>query len=106
MIARPALMLAAGAAVIAYLAAFLAVASPLPLVFGLLSQVIFILPGILVLRAIAPTQGWLPVAAFGPLVGQAVGCLVMTALWVAGGRGVWLLVVTPMMVAVLAKSST
>ena len=99
---RPALIVAAGAAVVAYLAAFLAVASPLPLIFGLLSQAIFILPGVLILRAIAPTQGWLPLAAFGPVVGQALGCLVMTALWVAGGRGVWLLVATPMIVAVVA----
>ena len=99
---RPAVMMAAGAAVIAYLAAFLAVASPLPLLFGLSSQALFILPGLLILRAIAPTQGWLPVMAFGPLVGQALGCLVMTGLWVAGGRDVWLLVVTPMIVAMLA----
>ena len=37
------------------------------------------LPGMLILRAIAPRQGWLPVAAFGPLVGQALGYLVHDA---------------------------
>ena len=92
---------AIAAAAIAYLAAWLAVAAPLPLVFGLVSQAIFVLPGILILRAIAPKDGWLPVVAFGPLVGQALGCLVMTGLWVAGGRGPWLLIATPAIVAAL-----
>ena len=86
--------------------AFAAVASPGPLLFGLVSQALFIVPGILILRAIAPAQGWLPIAAFGPLVGQALGCFVMTLLWVAGGRGPWLLVATPVIVATLAWPAT
>ena len=89
-------------AAVACLAVYLAVAGPAALAFGLISQAIFIAPGILILRAIAPRQGWLPIAAFGPLVGQALGCFVMTLLWVAGGRGPWLLIVTPLIVAVLA----
>ena len=89
-------------AAVACLAAFFAVAGPAALAFGLISQAIFIAPGILILRAIAPRQGWLPIAAFGPLVGQALGCFVMTLLWVAGGRGPWLLIVTPLIVAALA----
>jgi hypothetical protein len=89
-------------AAVACLAAYLAVAGPAALAFGLISQAIFIAPGVLILRAIAPRQGWLPAAAFGPLVGQALGCFVMTLLWVAGGRGAWLLIVTPLIVATLA----
>jgi hypothetical protein len=88
---------------VASLAALAAVAGPAALSFGLLSQLIFIVPGLLIVRAIAsPGDGWLPVAAFGPLVGQALGCLALTLLWVAGGRGVWLLVATPAIVALLA----
>jgi len=93
---------AIGIAVAASLAVFLAVAGPAALAFGFISQAIFIAPGVLILRAIAPRQGWLPIAAFGPLVGQALGCFVMTLLWVAGGRGPWLLIVTPLIVAALA----
>ena len=89
-------------AVVACLAACLVVAGPATLAFGLISQALFILPGLLILRAIFPRQGWLPIAAFGPLVGQAFGCFVMTLLWVAGGRGPWLLVATPLIVATLA----
>jgi hypothetical protein len=93
---------AIGIAVAAFLAVFLAVASPSALAFGLISQAIFIAPGILILRAIAPAQGWLPLAVFGPLLGQALGCFVMTLLWVAGGRGPWLLIAAPVIVAALA----
>ena len=57
----------------AYLATFAAVAGPAALAFGLLSQLIFLLPGVLIVRAIAPGDGWLPPLAFGPLVGQALG---------------------------------
>ena len=89
-------------AAVVCLAAYLAVAGPAALAFGLISQAIFMAPGPLILRAIAPTQGWLPIAAFGPLVGQALGCFVMTLLWVAGGRGPWLLIVAPAIVAALA----
>jgi len=86
-------------AALACLAAYVAVAGPAALAFGLLSQAIVAAPGIFILRAIAPAQGWLPIAAFGPLVGQALGCLVMTLLWVAGGRGPWLIIAAPLIVA-------
>ena len=85
----------------ACLAAFFAVASPLPLAFGLLSQAIFALPGVLIVRAIARGHGWLPAIAFGPLVGQALGYLVLTLLWVGGARGPWLLLAAPIIVAAL-----
>lgn len=98
---RPAALAAVTIAVVAFLAAFLAVANPLPLLFGLLSQAIFILPGVFILRAISEDEGWLPSLAFGPLVGQALGCLALTLLWVAGGRGPWLLIAGPAIVAAL-----
>jgi hypothetical protein len=85
-----------------YLATYLAVASPLALAFGLASQVLFVAPGVLILRAIAPTQGWLPTLAFGPFVGQALGSLVLTLLWITGAHGVWLLVAAPLLVSLLA----
>ncbi|MBY0494626.1 MAG: hypothetical protein K2Y23_10455 [Cyanobacteria bacterium] len=88
-------------AVMACLAAYLAVAGPAALVFGLLSQAIFVAPGLLIVRAIAPSTGWLAIAAFGPLIGQALGSLVMTLLWVAGGRGPWLIIAAPIIVGAL-----
>lgn len=88
-------------AAVACLAAFIAVASPLPLAFGLISQALFTLPGLLILRAIGRDGGWLPAIAFGPLVGQALGYLVLTLLWVAGARGSWLLIAAPIIVAAL-----
>ena len=83
----------------ASLAAFLFVASPLPLAFGLISQAIFVLPGVMLVRAIARDHGWLTSIAFGPLLGQALGCLALTLLWVAGGRGPWLLIAAPAITA-------
>ena len=94
----PAAIALATAACVALL---LAVAGPLPLAFGLFSQAVFVLPGVLIVRAIAREEGWLPAIAFGPLLGQAFGCLVLTALWMAGARGAWLLIAAPMMVATL-----
>jgi len=85
----------------ACLAALVAVASPLPLAFGLLSQAIFILPGVLIVRALSRGEGWLASIAFGPLAGQALGYLVLTGLWVAGARGPWLMLAAPVIVAAL-----
>lgn len=88
-------------AAIAFLATFVAVASPAPLAFGLLTQLIFVAPGVLLLRAVAPAEGWLPALAWGPLLGQALSSLAATGLWVAGGHGPWLLVAAPAIVAAL-----
>jgi hypothetical protein len=89
-------------AVGAYLATYLAVANPLVLMFGVASQVLFVLPGVFVLRAIAPAQGWLPALTVGPFVGQAFGSLALTLLWITGAHGVWLLLAAPLIVSVLA----
>lgn len=88
--------------VLAYLLTFLAVATPAVLVFGLLSQFVFVLPGYLILRAVAPTGGWLPAATLGPFVGQALGGLVLTLLWITGAQGPWLLAAAPAIVSLLA----
>ena len=88
-------------AVVAYAAAYAAVASPAALAFGFLSQLIFLLPGVLIVRAMTPGAGWLAPIAFGPMVSQALGSLVLTLLWVAGGRGVWMIAVAPLIVALL-----
>jgi hypothetical protein len=83
----------------ACLAALLSVAGPAALGFGLISQALFILPGVFILRAVAPAAGWLPVAALGPLVGQALGCLVLTLMWAGGFRRPFLLIAAPAVVA-------
>jgi hypothetical protein len=100
--ARPASLAVFAVSGLAFLAALVAVASPLPLIFGLLSQAIFILPGIMILRAIAGDKGWLPALTFGPLLGQALGCFVLTLFWLAGAHGVYVLIAAPVVVALLA----
>jgi hypothetical protein len=89
----------------ACLATFAAVAAPAALAFGLFSQLIFVLPGVLIVRAIAPGAGWLAPVAFGPLLGQALGSFVLTLLWVGGGRGVWMIAAAPLIVAALIVPS-
>ena len=84
---------------VAYLATFAAVAGPAALAFGLISQLIFLLPGVLIVRAMG--AGWLAALAFGPFISQALGRLVLTLSWPAGGRGVWLLAAVPLLVAVV-----
>src|SRR5687768_17080780 len=93
----PSLLLVAGA----YIASFAAVAGPAALTFGIPSQLLFWLPGVFIVRAMAPGLGWLAPAAFGPLLGQALGSFVLTLLWVAGGRGVWTIGAAPLIVALL-----
>jgi hypothetical protein len=94
--------IASALAAVACLATFAAVAGPAALAFGLLSQIIFILPGVGIVRALSAKQdGWLASIAFGPLIGEALGCFVLTLLWVAGARGVWLLLAAPAIVAAL-----
>ena len=96
------ILVATVVSVAAYLATYLAVAGPLVLAFGLASQVLFVLPGIVILRVIAPAHGWLPALGFGPLVGQALGSLVLTLLWISGAHGAWLLIAAPLIVSLLA----
>ncbi|HEX6162449.1 MAG TPA: hypothetical protein VFZ31_03725 [Vicinamibacterales bacterium] len=94
--------LAVAIAAVAYLGSYLAVAAPAVLGFGVISQILFVLPGVLIVRAIAPAHGWLPAMAFGPFVGQALGSFVLTLLWLTGAHGVWLLAAAPSIVAILA----
>ena len=86
----------------AYAASLLTVASVPVLAFGLLSQLIFIAPGLLIVRAIAPSHGWVSAVTLGPFVGQALGSLILTLLWIAGAHGVWTLIAAPAIVALLA----
>lgn len=94
--------IASALAAIASFATLAAVASPAALAFGLLTQIIFVLPGVAIVRAIGRKEdGVLTAITFGPLVGQALGCFVLTLLWVAGARGVWLLMAAPAIVSLL-----
>src|SRR5687767_13943288 len=85
----------------AYIATFAAVAGPAALAFGIPSQLILLMPGVLIVRAMTPGSGWLASAAFGPLLGQALGSFVLTLLWVAGGRGVWTIPIAALIVMLL-----
>ena len=85
----------------AYIATFAAVAGLPALAFGVSSQLLFLLPGVLIVRAMTPGGGWLSPVAFGPFLGQALGSFVLTLLWVAGGRGVWTIAAAPLIVAAL-----
>ena len=85
----------------AYLATFAAVAGPAALAFGIPSQLLFLLPGVLIVRAMTPGSGWLAPVAFGPLLGQALCSSLLTLVWVGGGRGVWTIGLVPLMVAAL-----
>ena len=85
---------------IGYLGLFAAVAAPAALLFGVSAQIAFILPGIAIARAIAgPALGWLVPLALGPLLGQALGSLALTGVWAAGGRGIWVVLAAPLLVA-------
>ena len=89
---------------LAYAVTLLAVATPPTLAFAITTQLLFILPGIFILRAIAGADtGWLLPLTFGPLLGQALGSLALTGVWAAGGRGVWSLIAAPLLVTILIK---
>jgi hypothetical protein len=94
--------LAIAICVAAFALVYASVAGPAALVFGLLSQLIFLIPGVLIVRAMTPGAGWLAPLAFGPFISQALGSLILTLLWLAGGRGPWSIVVAALLVAVLA----
>ena len=97
-------MLVAAVTALAYAITLLAVATAPTLAFAVPAQLLFVLPGVFILRAIAGVErGWLMPLAFGPLVGQALASLALTGLWAAGGRGVWLLAAAPVLVALLIK---
>ncbi|MDO8677476.1 MAG: hypothetical protein Q7R30_02785 [Acidobacteriota bacterium] len=94
----------AAATALAYAITLLAVANPHTLAFAAIAQLVFVLPGVFILRAVAGAGGgWLIPLSFGPLLGQALGSLALTGLWAAGGRGVWLLIAAPLLVAILIK---
>lgn len=78
------------------------VARPPVAAFGILEKIAFVLPGLLLIRAVAgPAAGWLPVVAFGPCLGFGLSSLTLLALWVSGGRGSWTLFLAPLMLGPL-----
>ncbi len=92
-----------------WLAAIGAIAGTLALVarptvagLSLLQLAIFVLPGLLIVRAAAGrAAGWLPVAAFGPFVGFGGSSLLLMGLWLAGARGAWTLAAAPILLGAL-----
>jgi hypothetical protein len=87
----------------AFAIAFAAVAGPAALAFGIATQLLFLLPGVLIVGAMTRGSGWLAPIAYGPLLGQALGSFVLTLLWVVGGRGVWMIAAAPLLVAILVR---
>ena len=87
--------------VAAFAVVFLSVGGLAALAFGVISQLIFLAPGTLIVRAMTRGAGWLAPLAFGPFLSQALGSLALTLLWVAGGRGPWLIVAAALLVAML-----
>ena len=72
------------------------------LLFGVSVQLAFVLPGIAIARAVAgPALGWLIPLAFGPMLGQALASLALTGVWAAGGRGIWVVLSAPLLVAAI-----
>ena len=87
----------------AFAGTLLSVGSPAEAVAGVLVQALFVAPGLfIVARTHARGTGWLPVVAFGPLVGLGVSSLALLGLWVAGGRGGWLIVAAPALASFVA----
>ena len=94
-------ILAIAATVAAYLGVYAAIAGGPALLLGLPSQIVFVTPGVLLVRAVARDSGWLPAVTLGPFVGQALGSLALTLLWIIGARGPWLLLAAPAIVGLL-----
>ncbi len=65
--------------------------APLSVVAELsISRLAMAASGMLLVRAVAgPAAGWLPVLAFGPLLGFGASSLILLGIWTAGGRGIW-----------------
>lgn len=56
----------------------------------LVGRVAMAAPGMLFVRSVAgPRAGWLPVVAFGPLLGFGASSLVLAGIWTVGGRRQW-----------------
>ncbi len=88
--------------VLTFAALLLQVARPVPAAVAVAEKALLMLPGLLLIRAAAgPSVGWLPVVAFGPLLGIGLSYLAMLPLWIAGGRGLWLFAAAPALVLLL-----
>lgn len=78
------------------------VARPRVLGITLVEEAAFLAPGLLIIRAAAGRRaGWLPVVAFGPIVGFGLSSLALLGLWLAGARGSWTLFAAPALVSIL-----
>ena len=93
----------AGLAVAAYAAILLAVSSAWDALVGVAVQAAFLAPGVAILARVLPPGGrWLALVTLGPVLGLAASSLTLLALWVAGGRGAWLLAAAPALTVLLA----
>ncbi len=67
------------------------------------AQLLFVAPGLLIVaRTQAKGTGWLPVVAFGPIIGFGSSSFALLGFWAAGARGSWLLVAAPFLASLLA----
>lgn len=92
-------LLAGGASLVT----LLVVANPIAAVVSAATHLLFVLPGVLLVRAACAAPGrWLPAVAFGPMVGMALSSLPLLAFWAAGARGPWTLIAAPLLLCPLA----
>ncbi len=86
-----------------YTTTLLQLTTPQGLVFGAVSQLAFVAPGVLVVRAATGSVvGWLVPLTLGPLLGMGLSSMALLGLWAAGIRGPWVLAVAPAVAGVLA----
>ncbi|MBP7778010.1 MAG: hypothetical protein KA371_12825 [Acidobacteria bacterium] len=87
----------------AYVLVLVVVSEPWDVALGVAVQAAFVAPGLAIVARITPRgERWLPVVAFGPVVGLGASSLTLLALWAAGGRGAWLFLAAPAASGLLA----
>jgi hypothetical protein len=85
-------------------ATLLGVATPVVALLTGCGFVLFAAPGVFVVRtALGREAGWLSPLVFGPVVGFATSSLALLLLWWAGGRGIWLVAVAPLLSAIVIR---
>ncbi len=90
------------AVVVSFAVTLWLVGRPAAILTTILQVAAFIAPGLGLVRAVSgPSTGWLPMVAFGPAIGFGASSLVLTGLWMAGLRGLWILAAAPLIAAAL-----
>ncbi len=87
---------------VGYLLALLQVGSVLEVLFGALAYLVFVAPGVFMVRAaVQSAAGWMVPLTFGPCIGFAFSSLTLLALWSLGVRDAWMLLAAPLLASPL-----